>query len=81
MAKRAHHDIENDAESGLIPAKRFTPLNTESSDTEASKHLQKLSNFLGLEDLKAEDGPQSLLATPFIGTLILHFPPFISNQI
>lgn len=70
--------MANDAESGLAPAKRATPLNTGVSDTEASKKLDNLTSYLGLEDLATEEGPQSLVSTPFIGTLGSHFLRFCS---
>lgn len=61
--------MANDAESGLAPAKRVTPLNTGVSDTEASNKLDKLTAYLGLENLASEEGPQGLVSTPFIGTI------------
>lgn len=65
--------MANDAESGLAPAKRISPLNAGTSDAEASKHLDTLSEYLGIRDLTVEDSSQGLLATPFIGTIVHPF--------
>lgn len=81
MSKRQHHELENDAESGLTPAKRFTPLDAGESDSLASEKLEDLSSYLGLKDLSAEDGPKSLISTPFVGTLPNPLLAFIGIQL
>jgi len=68
MSKRRHQDAELEDEDLAQHVKRPTPLGKDTSDEEALNCLNKLSSFLGLDDLGQEETAGGLFETPFIST-------------
>jgi hypothetical protein len=68
MSKRQHYELEGEGEDVATSPKRITPLNPSHSDQEALKALDKLSSYLGLDDLSAEGSAEGLEQTIFVDT-------------
>ena len=68
MSKRQHYELEGEGEDVATSPKRITPLNPSHSDQEALKALDKLSSYLGLDDLSAEGSAEGLEQTIIFGS-------------